>query len=252
MNLSNVTLNSVTLHNPIYQVSFLEIIGKHFFTIREWVCCATHFALIVTIEVWGKVIFSQACASQSVHRGERVSVWCHFLSGCLVPCSFWEGSLCAWSHVPSGGLCPRGLCLGVSVQGSLSSGVSVQWGLFQGVSVQLQNPAPVRWRAGGMHPTEILSCSKFSCINLKCTVSMKNYHYRKRQFPHFTTNFDADKVRANDIWKPILLWIDFKLSSQLVSYNILFHLVESLLVLPKFYLFITVYMTGGNWRNCRM
>ena len=265
MNLSNVTLNSVTLHNPIYQVSFLEIIGKHFFTIREWVCCATHFALIVTIEAWGKVIFSQVCASQSVHRGERYDVtsrlaaWSHVPSGkgVFVPGPMFllgvsvQEVLCLEGSL-SGGLCPRGLCLGVSLQRSLSSGVSVQWGLFQGVSVQLQTPAPVRWRAGDMHPTGILSCSKFSCINLKCTVSMKNYHYRKRQFPHFTTNFDADKVRANDIWKPILLWIDFKLSSQLVSYNILFHLVESLLVLPKFYLFITVYMTGGNWRNCRM
>ena len=40
-----------------------------------------------TNEVWGKVIFSQACVGHSVHR-EGISVWCHFLSGCLVLCSF--------------------------------------------------------------------------------------------------------------------------------------------------------------------
>ena len=33
-------------------------------------------------------MFSQACASHSVHRGEGVSIWCHFLSCYLVPCSF--------------------------------------------------------------------------------------------------------------------------------------------------------------------
>ena len=40
-------------------------------------------------EVWGKVMFSQVCVSHSVHKEEGVSVWCHFLSGCPVPCSFW-------------------------------------------------------------------------------------------------------------------------------------------------------------------
>ena len=38
--------------------------------------------MYVFCEVWGKVMFLQV----SVH-GE-VSVWCHFPSGCLVPCSF--------------------------------------------------------------------------------------------------------------------------------------------------------------------
>ena len=151
MNLSNVTLNSVTLHNPIYQVSFLEIIGKHFFTIREWVCCATHFALIVTIEVWGKVIFSQACASQSVHRG-RGSLY--DVTSCLA----------AWSHVPSGkGVFVPGpmFLLGVSVQevlclegslsgGSLSKG-SLSGGLSPGVSVQW-GLCPVGSLPGGLCP----------------------------------------------------------------------------------------------------
>ena len=49
--------------------------------------------------------------SHSVHRG--VSVWCHFLSGYLVPCSFrgvcvqgglWQGGLCSgalpWTETP--------------------------------------------------------------------------------------------------------------------------------------------------------
>ena len=60
----------------------------------------------------------------SVYRGMflwmYVSVWCHFLSGCLVPYSL--GGLCLLSRVPSGSLCigclcPGGLCPGVSVQG---------------------------------------------------------------------------------------------------------------------------------------
>ena len=39
-------------------------------------------------------------------------LWCHFLSGCLVPGSF------------QGCLCPRGLCHAGSVRGSLSRGLS--------------------------------------------------------------------------------------------------------------------------------
>ena len=35
-------------------------------------------------EVWGKVIFSHACVSHSVHWGGGVSLSCHFLSGCLI------------------------------------------------------------------------------------------------------------------------------------------------------------------------
>ena len=33
-----------------------------------------------------------------------VSAWCHFLSSCLVPCSF-QGGLWLWSYVPFGGVC---------------------------------------------------------------------------------------------------------------------------------------------------
>ena len=50
----------------------------------------------------GKVMFLHPSVSHSVHRGEGVSVWCHFLFGCLVPCSF-QG-VCRCSHVPSGGV----------------------------------------------------------------------------------------------------------------------------------------------------
>ena len=141
---------------------------------------------------------------------------------------FLSRGLCPVGSLPGGSLSSRGLCpVGVSVQG---------------VSVQLQTPPPGTVKSGRYASYWNAFLFKVFIINLKCTISMKNYHYRKRQFPHFTTNFDADKVRANDIWKPILLWIDSKLSSQLISYNILFHLVESLPLLPKFYLFITVYI----------
>ena len=57
-----------------------------------------------------------------------VSIWCHYLSGCLVPCFFWgvsvQGSLC----LGGGGLCQGE---GVSVKGSLSRGL-----YEKGVSVQ--------------------------------------------------------------------------------------------------------------------
>ena len=52
-------------------------------------------------------MFLHLSVSHSVHRGDRVSVWCHFLSGCLVPCSFW------------GCLVPSSLKGEVSVQGDL-------------------------------------------------------------------------------------------------------------------------------------
>ena len=71
-------------------------------------------------EVWGKVmLFTHVCHSVHGRGWERVSVWCHFLSGCLVLCSFSGGGLCLWSHVPSVGLCPGE---GVSVQEVLSRG----------------------------------------------------------------------------------------------------------------------------------
>ena len=47
------------------------------------------FLLPPANEVWGKVIFSVVFVILSM----GVSVWCHFLSSCLVPCSFWGSSL---------------------------------------------------------------------------------------------------------------------------------------------------------------
>ena len=133
-------------------------------------CCPT--LLLPTNQVWGKVIFSQACASHSVHRGSLYDVtsclaaWFHVPSGgslFLVPYSYWglcQGGLC------QGGLCLGSLCRRVSVQGGLCPrGVSVQGGslskggLCPGVSVQgvsLQRP-PINKKAGSMHPTGILS-----------------------------------------------------------------------------------------------
>ena len=112
-----------------------------------------------------------------------VSVWCHFLSGCLVPCFFGgRGGLCPAESLSrgrgslsrgrgslsrgrgslsrgrgslsrgrgslsrGGGLCPRGLYPGVSVKrGSLSKGFSVR------------RPPWIRI-VGSMHPTGMLSC----------------------------------------------------------------------------------------------
>ena len=82
------------------------------------------FLLPPANEVWDKVMF----LPMSVILFLRGSVRCHFLSGCLVPCSFW--GLCLWSHVPSRGSLLGGLSLsrGISVWGSLSGG----GGLCQG------------------------------------------------------------------------------------------------------------------------
>ena len=91
-------------------------------------------------EVWGKVIFSEACLSTrvSVRGGGQ------FLSREVSV----QGGLCRGVSVHRGGLCPRGspfrgvsVHRGVSVQGSLSSGslstegVSVQGGLCPGESL---------------------------------------------------------------------------------------------------------------------
>ena len=58
--------------------NFLQDELENWWTNPEYLCCNEWF-LPPANEVWGKVIFSQACVS---HSG-------HFLSGCLVPCSFW-------------------------------------------------------------------------------------------------------------------------------------------------------------------
>ena len=66
--------------------------------------------------------------SHSVYMG--VSVWCYFLSSCLVPCSFWRVSVSGPMFL-LGGLCVGGLCLERSLSGGLCPGVSVK-----GVSVK--------------------------------------------------------------------------------------------------------------------
>ena len=92
-------------------------------------------------EVWGKVIFSQACVSHSVHEGE----------GSLYDVTF---CLAAWSHVHS-----RGLCLWPHVP---SRGVSVQRRVsVQGVSVWDRDPVQGGGRGlcsvGGLCPAGSLS-----------------------------------------------------------------------------------------------
>ena len=71
-------------------------------------------------EVWGKVIFLLACVI--------------LLTG--------------------GGLCMMSL----SVEGVSIQGVSVQRGLCQRDPSTPKQRTPVRWRAGSMHPTGMLSC----------------------------------------------------------------------------------------------
>ena len=94
--------------------------------------------------------------SHSVPGGrgrERVSVWCHFLSGCLVLCSFQGGG--------SVSLVPCSLEMG---------SLSRRGGLYPGEGVCQRDPPDrdthplVRWREGGTHPTRMLSCNYLSII----------------------------------------------------------------------------------------
>ena len=56
--------------------------------------------LLPANEVWGKVIFSQACVSHSVHRGEGSL---YDVTSCLTAWSYVpSGGLCLWSHFPPG------------------------------------------------------------------------------------------------------------------------------------------------------
>ena len=110
---------------------------------RNWMCTRNlledfhkrpDLTTIVIITAWKRGL-GQANAFTGVCLSTRgVSVWCHFLSGCLVPYSF-QGSLCL---VPCSfqGVYVQGVCvqMGVSVQkGDFCPGwVSVQWGLCPG------------------------------------------------------------------------------------------------------------------------
>ena len=90
--------------------------------------CNSWSCRVENLLIWGKIITTRKRSlgqgnvfrSMSVHGG-RVSVWCHFLSGFLVPCSFW-GYL---SLVPCS-------FLGVSVSGPMffRRGISVSGLMF--------------------------------------------------------------------------------------------------------------------------
>ena len=90
------------------------------------------------------------CICHSVNNGEWVSVWCHFLSGFLIPCSFW-GYL---SLLPC-------YCLGVSVWECFCLGCLCLGGsLCRGISVgRLPTDRDSPLHAVGMHPTGMLTCS---------------------------------------------------------------------------------------------
>ena len=93
-------------------------------------------------KVWGKVIFHRH-VSVILFMVEGASVWCHFLSGCLVPCSFQgRGSLSRRGDSVQGDLCPEGgLCPG---------GVSLR------ATPQTQTPTD---GDNGTYSTGMLSCS---------------------------------------------------------------------------------------------
>ena len=96
-------------------------------------------------EVWGKIIFSEACGSHSVHRGSLYDVTSCLAAWFHVPS---VGGLHLWSQVSLKGLCPGwSLSRVVSVQGGLCPGWSLsRWSLSRLVSVQ-----------GGLYPGWSLS-----------------------------------------------------------------------------------------------
>ena len=88
------------------------------------------FSLPPANEVWGKVIFSQACVKNSVHGGGACS-----------------------RGVPAlGGVLPGGLLRGAAPRGYLVLVRGAWWS-------PPSPPAPTATAAGGTHPTEMHSCS---------------------------------------------------------------------------------------------
>ena len=112
-------------------------------------------------EVWDKVIF-YSCLS---FCSQEVSVWCHFLSGCLVPYIF-RGFLCVFScsfqgvSVQSGSLRSGGEGVSLKERQSLWRGWSLcegEGGFYEGVYVK-----GFRWKRG--------LCEKVVCVKKSLSV----------------------------------------------------------------------------------
>ena len=92
-------------------------------------------------KVWGRVIFSEACVKNSVHRGGASSqvgfLWGGFLLGVL----------------PLGGLPP----------GGASSGGASSWGCFLWGGAWWRPPGTAT-AAGGTHPTGMHSCFTLNVV----------------------------------------------------------------------------------------
>ena len=100
-------------------------------------------------EVWGKVIFSEECVKNSVHKG-GVSA---------LPGGVCSGGCLLWGVSALGGVCPRCLLQGVSALGVSAPGVSALGGVCSGGCVCLRG---VWWR----HAPRILL--RAVCILLEC------------------------------------------------------------------------------------
>ena len=112
-------------------------------------------AALITTRRWSPGqgnVFPGVCLS----TGMGVSVWRHFLSGCLVPCSFRRG-LCTWSHVPSEGVS----------WGSLSGGGALCLGVG-GICLGslCRKTSPKLRKTGSVHPTGMLSCLSLNSLNV--------------------------------------------------------------------------------------
>ena len=114
--------------------------------------CSLALLLPPANEVWGKVIFSEACVKNSVHGGG---------GGCLV-CSRGVSALgvSAPGGICSGGVCSRGSLLpgGLLPGGLLLGGVSAPGGCLLSGGCAWWRPPGMTTAAGGTHPTGMHSC----------------------------------------------------------------------------------------------
>ena len=132
-------------------------------------------------EVLGKAMFLNVSVSP---QEEGISVWCNFLSSCLVQCSFWGVSVTGHMFLLGG------LCLGVSVLGSLCLEVSLsrEGSLSREVSVWRSlywDPAWIR-KVGCSHPTGIL-CSFFFHSHVFYDINWKKLKFSRFQWSFYTT-----------------------------------------------------------------
>ena len=130
----------------------------------------TYFACYRPQRSWGKVIFSEACVKNSVHRGGVHGREVHGAGHA------WQGECVWWGACVTGGMCDRGHAWqGGAWRGACMAGGHVWWG--EGMHA-MPPPTPrdvVGQCAGGTHPTGMHS-SKLFLVSVSQLVG-----YQKRE-----------------------------------------------------------------------